>query len=306
MISYNRIGWLDVAKGITIILMVLGHTSIPKEISNWIWSFHMPLFFIASGLTTNWSRESFSKFVIKKTNSIIRPFIGYSLVLSLMLWQFQIDHPYSKILTGWGGYALWFVPVLFVALIIAKIFFIMSGRVRYCYLMILPAISYLLCYYEFHFSWNMSVVPYAAMFIIIGSYIKWHVKKIQNASWWSMILFLIVTLIISHFWHLDMCYNKIIPMMPLTIGAICGTLFIFIMSIYTEKYIPVLSKIFQSVGRETFLILAFSQIIIQIINVYMGFNVILKYLFLFVILIFAKYIKDMVSKMCRNLIKNKV
>ena len=51
--EYKRLKWLDIAKGLGIILMVLGHTSIPKFASDFIWSFHMPLFFIASGFTTN-------------------------------------------------------------------------------------------------------------------------------------------------------------------------------------------------------------------------------------------------------------
>lgn len=49
-----RLIWLDIAKATVIILMVLGHTSIPNSLSNFIWAFHMPLFFIASGWTTNW------------------------------------------------------------------------------------------------------------------------------------------------------------------------------------------------------------------------------------------------------------
>lgn len=99
----QRLQWLDIAKGITIILMVLGHTSIPKVASNFIWAFHMPLFFIASGLTTNWVRESYFEFAFKKASSIMRPFIGYSLVMCALLYVFNIEHPYSSIFSGWGG-----------------------------------------------------------------------------------------------------------------------------------------------------------------------------------------------------------
>lgn len=41
--------WLDVAKGITIILMVLGHSSIPDGLSRFIYAFHMPLFLYPRG-----------------------------------------------------------------------------------------------------------------------------------------------------------------------------------------------------------------------------------------------------------------
>ena len=46
----KRIEWVDIAKGIGMILVVYGHTSIPKFLSNWIWSFHMPMFFIIAGM----------------------------------------------------------------------------------------------------------------------------------------------------------------------------------------------------------------------------------------------------------------
>jgi len=57
----ERIEWLDIAKCITIILMVVGHTTIPKILSNFIWAFHMPLFFIASGMTTNFNGGGISR-----------------------------------------------------------------------------------------------------------------------------------------------------------------------------------------------------------------------------------------------------
>ena len=47
-IPLQRIKWIDLTKGVAIFLMVCGHTGIPSLISNWIWSFHMPLFFIIS------------------------------------------------------------------------------------------------------------------------------------------------------------------------------------------------------------------------------------------------------------------
>ena len=45
----ERIVWLDVAKGMAIILMVLGHSGLPSVINSFIFAFHMPFFFVASG-----------------------------------------------------------------------------------------------------------------------------------------------------------------------------------------------------------------------------------------------------------------
>lgn len=51
----NRVKYLDVAKGITIILVIIGHclplytTDLTDALFNFIYSFHMPLFFLISG-----------------------------------------------------------------------------------------------------------------------------------------------------------------------------------------------------------------------------------------------------------------
>lgn len=48
MMKTSRLSWLDIMKGIGIILVV-GHISSNKIIFNWLYSFHMPLFFFAAG-----------------------------------------------------------------------------------------------------------------------------------------------------------------------------------------------------------------------------------------------------------------
>ena len=48
----QRLDWLDIAKGIAILLVIVGHTvNNPSIIRQVIFSFHMPLFFILAGYT---------------------------------------------------------------------------------------------------------------------------------------------------------------------------------------------------------------------------------------------------------------
>lgn len=48
----QRIAWIDIAKGITILTVIWGHTlTIDSSPRNLIFCFHMPLFFILSGFT---------------------------------------------------------------------------------------------------------------------------------------------------------------------------------------------------------------------------------------------------------------
>ena len=50
--SAERVKWVDYAKGIAILLVIVGHTVTNPVIHGAIFSFHMPLFFILSGYTT--------------------------------------------------------------------------------------------------------------------------------------------------------------------------------------------------------------------------------------------------------------
>ena len=139
----SRLLWLDVAKGITIILMILGHTSIPWYVSNFIFAFHMPLFFMASGWCTNWAKDYYGAFILRKLRTLGIPLLAYSVAVIFIAWlaEYQEIGLRGVLVKGWEGYALWFVPVLFFSLVMAKsiMCFINETWFRYtiCVLLIL-------------------------------------------------------------------------------------------------------------------------------------------------------------------------
>ena len=51
----KRIEWIDIAKGILIVLVVLGHSEISGIAASVINSFHMAAFFFLAGLTIMWT-----------------------------------------------------------------------------------------------------------------------------------------------------------------------------------------------------------------------------------------------------------
>ena len=68
-----RESWIDVLKGIGIILVVIGHTSMENPLVKWIYVFHMPLFFALSGYMFGRGRKqyTFVKFTEKRTQSLL-------------------------------------------------------------------------------------------------------------------------------------------------------------------------------------------------------------------------------------------
>lgn len=297
---HPRLNWIDIAKGIAIILMVLGHTSIPTFFSNFIWAFHMPLFFIASGWTTNWQKTNFKGFTKRKLQTLLVPFLIYSFFVILL----HIPQGWSDfklwIVHGWEGYALWFIPVLFFASIFAKLIYHIKNRyVLIGCTFILAAISIILSYYKIQFTWNLSSVPFATFLIVLGTEFKRLNYIVADSKIWHILILFFVTAFISHFWRLDTCINSILPFLPLIMGIIAGTLMIFMLSFWIEKYIKSVSIILKKVGKETYLIVAFSQIIIMLMNEYFSLNPALKYFFLLLILVALKYIKDAVNKLAK-------
>lgn len=123
-------------------------------------------------------------------------------------------------------------------------------------------------------------------------------------SWgWFIILQIPITM---DFMHRTLClfprtaWNNITPVLPLTIGAVTGTMLIFTLSSYIAKNTNVCSTVLQAVGRETYIVVAFSQIIIMLLNQYCAFNAIVKYAILGVVLVVIKYLKDGINKMFKT------
>lgn len=79
----TRIEWIDFAKGLTILLVAVGHTISNGLIRGSIFSFHMPLFFILSLATYKLSPDS-STLILK-----IRKASRHLLVPALFIWLFQ-------------------------------------------------------------------------------------------------------------------------------------------------------------------------------------------------------------------------
>lgn len=292
----QRIEWLDVAKGIAILLMVAGHTTIPKPVSNFIWAFHMPLFFIASGWCTRWGGQ-FGEFLVKKTKTLLMPFAIYTAIVLPLNCLIDVTSFNEWLIKGWGGVALWFIPVLFLALILAKVIMTMSRKVyRSIALAVVLALGIALHKLNVGHNWTLSSIPYATCLIVLGSYAKKYTWVINNPRWWWVVTTFILTAAISHFWRLDIAWNLILPVVPLTIGAVSGTFMVSCISSYICKYSRLLTKVLSSIGKETYLILAFSQIIIGLMLHYTNWSSPIRYSIMIIMLVALKYMKDLINK----------
>lgn len=177
----NRIMWIDMARGWAIFLVVLGHVfdmtehnTIEYILYVIIYSFHMPLFFVLSGMNVK-NEINFRTFISTKVKRVLIPYFKYSFIYFIfeLLFKLLTSGESLKYLIGYFEVFLskanlintllfthdsyfsrfWFLIVLFVSQIVIYwmmkinkkwihfiifIFGILLNRVLYRYEVILP------------------------------------------------------------------------------------------------------------------------------------------------------------------------
>lgn len=145
---------ISIAKGIAIILMVIGHAEAPGLLTNVIYTFHMPLFFITAGFffNTKYLQEPW-RFCEKRFKGLYVPMVKWALIFLVLHnvffhfgilneqygnWEGGVTHPYSPhdmvrravlIVTSMSGYdefiagAFWFFRGLLIASILFLVLF---------------------------------------------------------------------------------------------------------------------------------------------------------------------------------------
>lgn len=294
----TRYQWLDIAKGIAILLMVIGHTSIPDPINRFIFAFHMPLFFIASGYCTNWSKLTYADFVLHKCKTLLVPFVIYSAIVLIIGVSINQMDAMQIITQGWASncYPLWFVPILFVSLLMAKaIMSIQNGKVKIIVWILMALIGSFLKYKLIYLPYTLSPAFYASFLLIAGTYAKILQTYILNPKWWVLSICFVITAIISHFWKVNMSWNTINPVVLITIGALAGTYLVFGVSSIIDRQFLKIAKFLKIVGKETYVLLAFSSIIPSTLRLYLDLNGGGIYAISIVLLIVIVYLKRYIN-----------
>lgn len=170
METSKRLDYLDMAKGIGMLLVLIGHLQGDTIFSLspyfhplcvFIFAFHMPLFFIISGTlmcirNDKLSTLTLKEHIAKRFRGIIIPYLWFSLFYFLVVIYAFITGSIAYqtvfinlwyILSGYGMNVLWFLPALFFGEILFLFFKNkFSTKVFYIIIPVINAICYLLAY----------------------------------------------------------------------------------------------------------------------------------------------------------------
>jgi fucose 4-O-acetylase-like acetyltransferase len=130
-----RYSHIDVAKGIGILFIVLGHywglVHGPGEVYRIIFSFHVPLFFFLSGVLMDYS-DDLSATAVKKFSSYLKPYFVILALASIYFILYENTNPieyFLRVLYGTGPtipnkfLPLWFLPHLWLVSLFSCLIF---------------------------------------------------------------------------------------------------------------------------------------------------------------------------------------
>ncbi len=195
----NRLSWIDICRGLGIILIILSHTPITRNLIGYNYSFQLGIFFFFAGYLFNFKKYvNFKEFFKSRVKGILFPYIFLSLI-SMIFYFFYYHVPLysggtfkdmiSVFLFGarntiFYNIPLWFLPTLF----LMENFYYLLKRYWKKDFIILPSILYLscLCFASFNalnktnVFWTWTAGGYYLIYFAIGNFIREHQIEIKN------------------------------------------------------------------------------------------------------------------------------
>lgn len=260
----QRIESFDILKGIGIILMIVGHFLMGQDtkVYDFIYSFHMPLFFIVTGYF--YKQEPLPKLLKKSKDQLVSPYLVMCVII-IVLTQIQQSHDFKIDLIrtikgmgpGWFLLAMYWARLEFhcILKIIPKYYLIFSLVISTC-------VCYIANNYDIPPSFALFPSLIGLFFISIGYYIRAN-SLLDYDKKYSPILISFGVL----FWFTISLYGKVRMsecIFKLSIidfcGSILGTFIAYKLSQLIEHSNCRMKSILSNAGRYSLIILFYHSI----------------------------------------------
>lgn len=290
--------WVDALKGIAIILVIAGHCNLPVYLTNFIYFFHMPLFFFLSGYLEKDKGRSLVEHVGNRAKRLIYPYAAFGLLI--IAYNTIVYHnTVGNLSTGlikrfvallYGNYifennyayigVLWFLVASFCVSVLFKFFHGTRHKVLYTVMVI--SIGLILCQLEkmlgIRMPWCLDIALVAFGFSTVGYLMrKCFVVEIAQRKLAALGIILLVIGIISgclNLWYMNVAEFELrrTDMLYLNWGSI--VLFFstgIALSISFSFFVKLFYKdrrclILEWIGKNSLIIMAVHLYIMQIIR----------------------------------------
>jgi fucose 4-O-acetylase-like acetyltransferase len=205
----ERLTWIDAARGITIFLVVLGHSILPYPWLKYIFSFHVPLFFFLSGYLFHPQKyPHWFEFFKRKAFTLLLPYVVF-FALNYIYWALRfnpqnfLDPLWQLLYASTHLYApylpLWFLTTLFVT----EIYFYFLQKYLPKLLLLIAVIVSLIAglwlgIHGHRLPWGVDIALGTAVFYYLGFQIKEY-RLIEKLKSWYLLLVAVIFLGLNYF-----------------------------------------------------------------------------------------------------------
>ena len=275
----QRIEYIDLAKGICILLVVLDHISNEGYFSagdyplnEFFEQMRMPLYFVLSGLFFKDYQGGIREFLLRKTNRILVPYLFFIITLRVISWLVRNFTDFSStgadIAAIWGS--LWFLRCLFFMNVIFAVTYYAIQRLKAgaltsdvllgAVMLVLGIIGYHLGNLHLNFGSALTSMPFLWSGYILNR--RLHLLQ-RRIPWWMALLMAFILLVMVYNMYVGENYfysNTYSSPLPLLyISGFSGTLAVLLLS-RVVKWLPVISYI----GRYSIIVLCTHMTIVTL------------------------------------------
>lgn len=279
----SRESYIDVVRGLAIVLVVLGHLGMPITINSFIYGFHMPLFFLLSGYlytASKWTATPFFQFIRLKARAYLLPyallgfinlvtnfFIEYMQLSSADLFVSTKGHLSWLILSNdvYGSApnceALWFLPCFFFASLGFYIIEKQSAFKRSVLFILLCAMQIFFIWCKFQLPWHLNILPICILFMSIGQLFK--VKNLLELPAYAFGIAAILGILGISLNPIDFDLNHMsFGNIPL---ALCGSIGMGYAILYACRRWFSKNRLLELYGRNTLLIMGLHMLLSSLV-----------------------------------------
>ena len=281
----------NIVKGVGIFFIVLGHCCLP--IMNYVYAFHVPLFFFVSGYLYSekkYGDKPFDNFKRRMQSNWPKYIIIYIIYICLhnIFYNYQllnveastyalgdiIEQIGLSVFFGGNEFLispLWFVPVLVEASVMLGFIVAFSRKitnrvsirliVQFIIVTTITVVGYIIILQEIEMFAYLHIALVVMPYIWIGYLLRNYCKEIKNYLKWFIALPALVILIFYAKDHLISLKDRMIRP-EMYIIALLGIYVCLFISVYIQK-VKIIGKMFITMGVSTFFIMAFHFTIIR-------------------------------------------
>lgn len=272
----KRIEWVDVVKGMLVPLIILGHTSTSEAFITYIYSFHMPLFFLLSGYTARPAKDlkGYGRHIKKSFLHLILPSILVQFliefvslykaagVIKLFSW-YQIKGTFWRLFWGcawgWAGGSpsvgmLWFFFTMFWAKLIWEGVMLLFPKKHTAILLFLSLIGIWIGP-DHYLPQNLDIALMVLVYFCVGNLIRSYqemetMKRLKMPAFFAALCFWLF--FANQGTYVELAIESYPGLVTSILESICGAYAFCILGQELAQS-EFLTKVFSFLGRHTLL-----------------------------------------------------